>query len=171
MTFMRSIMKLENNVNMYRFRLALNLPRAEFSLFVRLEKVIRKYKEHFKEEPTIYRNVMKLFFEMVEELTGRKLADMNMEDMKLAAKRCSIERVAADQGVELGKSFWEVTINVFYIYPDKRDQLLIRYLVKAGFLHVRGDWEGYECELCQVKLTRTHISKDCPNVKAKQRNW
>ena len=115
----------------------MNIPRAEFSLFVRLEKVIWKYKEHLKEEPTIYRNVMKFFYETVEEYTGRTVADMNVEDLKLAAKRCSIERVEADEGVELGKSFWEVTMKVLYIYPDKRDQWLIRYLFKAGFLHVK----------------------------------
>ena len=154
---MRYIMKLKCNVSMYRFRLALNLLRAEFSLFVRLEMVIRKYKEHFNEEPTIYRNVMRLFYEMIEEYTGSKVADMNVEELKLAAKRCSIERVATEEGVELGKSFWEVTMKFLYVYPDKRDQLLIRYLVKAGFLHVREDWEGYDKELCQVKLTMTHI--------------
>ena len=168
MTFMRSIMKLASNVSTYRFRLALNLPRAEFSLFVRLEMVIRKYREHFKEEPTIYRKVMKLFYEMVEEYTGRKVTDMNVEDLKLAVKWCSIARVAADEGIELGKSYWEVTMKVLYVYPDKMDQLLIRYLVKASFLHVREDWEAYECELCQVKLTRTHISNECPYVKAER---
>ena len=42
------------------------------------------------------------------------------------------------------------------------------YLIKAGFLHVREDWEGYDCELCQVKLTRTHISNECQYVKAER---
>ena len=37
---------------------------------------------------------------------------MNVEDLKLAAKRCSIARVAADEGEELGKSFGEVTMKV-----------------------------------------------------------
>ena len=73
MTFMRSIMKLKCNVSTYRFRLALNLPKAELSLFVRLEMVKGKYKEHLNEEPTIYRNVMRLFNEMIEEYTGRKV--------------------------------------------------------------------------------------------------
>ena len=122
MTFMRSIMKLKCNVSRYGFRLALNLPRAELSLFVRLEMVISKYKEHFNEAPTIYRNVMRLFYEMIEEYTGRKVSDMNVEELKLAANRCIIARVAADEWVELGKSFWEVTMKVLYVYPDKRDQ-------------------------------------------------
>ena len=69
---MWSIMRLENNMSTYRLRLALKLPEAEFSLFVRLEMVIRKYNEYFKEEPTIYRNVIKLFYEMVEELPEGK---------------------------------------------------------------------------------------------------
>jgi hypothetical protein len=38
-------------------------------------------------------------------------------------------------------------------------------LVKAGYLHVREDWVGYDCDLCQVRLTRTHISNECPYVK------
>ena len=90
------------------------------------------------------------------------MADRNVEELKLAAKRCSISRVAADEGVELGKSFREVTMKVLYVDTDKREKLLIRYLVKAGFLHVREDWEGYDCQLCQVKLTRIQISNECP---------
>ena len=60
-------MKLENNVSTHRFRLEFNLPRAEFSLFVRLGVLIRKYKEHFNEKRTIYSNVMRLFYEFIEE--------------------------------------------------------------------------------------------------------
>ena len=90
---------------------------------------------------------MKFFYKMVEEYTGRKVADMTVDDLKMVAKRCSIARLAPDKGIELGKSFWEVTMKVLYVYPDKRDQLLIRYLLKAGFLHVREDWERYDCEL------------------------
>jgi hypothetical protein len=75
---------------------------------------------------------------MVEIYTGRKVADMTVDDLKLVAKRCSIARLAPDKGIELGKSFWEVTM---------KDQLLIRHLLKAGFLHVREDWERYDCEL------------------------
>ena len=64
---------------------------------------------------------------------------MNVEELKLAAKRCNIARVAADEWVELGKSFWEVTMKVLYVYPNKRDQSLIRYLVKASFLPIIED--------------------------------
>lgn len=46
MLFLRSILGFEHDVSSNRLRMAINLPKMTFELFIRLKRVIDKYKEH-----------------------------------------------------------------------------------------------------------------------------
>ena len=81
--------------------------------------------------------------------------------MEKSDKRCSLPRIGKDEGIQLGNSLFDVTIKKNGKWSDKRDNLLVKWLVKEGFLYVREDWDRIDCELCNVNETRTHITNDC----------
>ena len=42
----------------------------EYELFLRLTKVIDKYKKHFNEEPVIYRKIMAAYYDEISDYIG-----------------------------------------------------------------------------------------------------
>jgi len=92
MVFLRSIMSMKSCVSTRRFRLALNLPKMEFSLFVRFRKVLEKYREHLGEETRFHRTIVGYFENLIEESTVGKMENLEEWEWKDAAKRCCLKR-------------------------------------------------------------------------------
>ena len=163
MMFLRSIMGLKDNVSSNRLRMAINVPKMEFELFVRLKRVIDKYRKHFNEEPTIYTGIMKKFYEDINKYTVNRAEDMDDEELRKSAKRWSIVKLGIAESTEIGKNYFDVTMKSIYKYIDRRDFWLIRYIIKSGFLSER-EWTDRPpmCELCNIKITRKHLTNDCP---------
>ena len=139
--------------------MAINIPKMEYELFVRLKRVIDKYKEHFGEEPTIYKDIMAMFYSEINEYTGIRMEDQDDIQLRKIAKRWSVVKLGTKEGVEIGKEFFDTTMTNLYKYIDKRDFWLIRYMIKSGFLSER---EPYDCEICEgVELNRKHLTNKC----------
>ena len=141
MMFLRSILGFYDNVSSNRLRMAINIPKMEYELFVRLKRVIDKYKKHYGEEPVIYRDIMALFYKEINEYTGIRMEDQDDIQLRIVAKRWSVVKLGRAEEVEIGNEFFDTTMANLYKYIDRRDIWLIRYIIKSGFLSEREPYD------------------------------
>ena len=59
-------METKQNINTFRFRLALNLLRKEFAMYVRLRQVLKKKEERFWEKSMLYKAFVERFDELIK---------------------------------------------------------------------------------------------------------
>lgn len=59
-------METKQNINTFRFRLALNLLRKEFAMYVRLRQVLKKKEERFCEKSMLYKAFVERFDELIK---------------------------------------------------------------------------------------------------------
>ena len=166
MILLRSIMKMADNVSSNRFRMAINVPKMEYELFLRLKKVIEKYKKHFNEEPVIYRKIMAAYYDEISDYIGSRAEELEDNVLKSVTKKWSIVKLGRKEEVTIGDNFFAVTMKKLYKYIDKREFSLIKYMVKSSFLAGRG---SFQCELCGVELNRKHVTNECPYVDEERR--
>ena len=166
MILLRSIMKMADNVSSNRFRMAINVPKMEYELFLRLTKVIEKYKKHFNEEPVIYRKIMAAYDDEISDYIGSRAEELEDNVLKSVTKKWSIVKLGRKEEVTIGDNFFSVTMKKLYNYIDKREFSLIKYMVKSSFLAGRG---SFQCELCGVELNRKHVTNECPYVDEERR--
>jgi len=155
--YLRSILGLKHNVSSRRCRLVFGLPKLEHNLLVRLVKNVKKYKEHFGEIPSIYNRTL----EEYRKWSGldQPLTELPIEYLKSTVLNRSISDTAAKEGINVGTRFKEVIEKFLYRWPDRRENLLIRYIIKFGFFDPR---LFSECELCGGENSRTHVTNECP---------
>ena len=61
----------------------MNVPKMDYKLFVRLNRVKDKYKRHFNEEQVIYRRSMTACYKEISEYAGSRAEDV--EDILLTS--------------------------------------------------------------------------------------
>ena len=154
MKYVKSIVGVDRNVSNVRMRLALGIPKLEHLLFLRLNKIVRKYEGHFNECPYEYRNILNIYYNWIGEIENEK-------DYQL--KRRVIEKSLKDmgnmKGIDIGDEFLKMNKKYWFRYPDKRDGLVIRYLLNYGFFKER---LFPVCRFCGEKNSRTHMTNHCP---------
>ena len=165
MMFLRSMLKFADNVSSNRFRMTINVPKMEYDLFVRLKKVLDKYKRHFGDEPIIHKGIMKAYFDELAEYLGKSAEDMDYKQLKETAKRWSVVKLGRKEGITVGDNFFTVTMRSLFKYIDRRDFCLIRFMVKSGFLSER---DPLQCEVCGVELNRKHLTNVCPYMEVER---
>ena len=74
-------------------------------------------------------------------------------------KKWSVTRIGESEGVVIGDGFFEKTLRKMFVYIDRREDMVVRWLVKSGFLSER---EPYDCDVCKVEMTRRHVTNECP---------
>ena len=77
MIFLRSMLKFADNISSNRFRMTVNVPKMEYDLFVRLKRVIDKYKRHFGEEPVIYKGILIAYSEELSNHLGKRAEELS----------------------------------------------------------------------------------------------
>lgn len=99
----------------------------EFSLFVRLEKVLIKYEEQIVEKAILYHRIIEKSREPTMENSGIEVGEMKESELKEPAKQSNFYKVAKCEGINIGESFFKVTMKHLFKWPDRRKNLLIRY--------------------------------------------
>jgi hypothetical protein len=164
--YVKSILGLNNSCNSDRVRAALYKPRIEHSLWLMLRKNIKKYIKHFKSTPNIYDKInleYENWFKQGKPSLVYKQADLeNIDDreLKRLTAHLSVTQQASGIGVEVSANFKRKFDKHYYKYPDKRDGLLLRYLVNYGFFNGR---LFEKCQYCDGKNSRSHVTNDCPH--------
>ena len=90
MIFIRSMLKFADNISSNRFRMTVNVPKMEYDLFVRLKRVIDKYKRHFGEEPVIYKGILNVYYEELSNHLGKRAEELSDEQLNIETKRWSV---------------------------------------------------------------------------------
>ena len=154
--YIRSLLGLKNNVSKRRTRMVFGLPKLEHMLLCRLMKNVKKYVDHFGEYPSIYDKTVRMYAEW-----SGLAPEVGMVEPKLYKKIVyskSVTSAALAEGVEIGDRFWEVISRNFYKAPDRRENLVVKYLLKWGFFDPR---LFPVCELCGKDNSRTHVTNEC----------
>ena len=160
--YTKSVLGLKNCVNSRRIRLALGRPKVEHLLWLLLRKNLDKYERHFGTRPALYLKVDQLYTQWLRKgkrlLCQSDISRMPYSVLKLLVEERSLEDAAADLKVEVGDKFRESIRRNWFKFPDKRDALLIKYLVNYGFFNPRF---VPNCEWCGGANSRRHITNDC----------
>jgi hypothetical protein len=150
---------LGNNTSSDRIRLALYKPRIEHSLWALLKKNLKKYKSHFGEPPSLYVKIDAKYTAWFNK--SSHLIDPNKTTHKILKELIetkSINEIAKKLEVKLGTTFKGNLKKYYYVYPDKRDALLFRYIVNYGFFNPR---LFPVCQYCDQANSRKHVTNDC----------
>jgi hypothetical protein len=153
MRFIKSVIGVKDNTSSNRFRLALNIPLFEHDLFIRLHKVVQKYRDRFNEEPHLVLPILDKFIKDLKISPGD-----DKQVMKAKALSNSNKYLAELEGIELGEDHALVTGKYLYTWADKRDHFVLKYIINFGFFNVR---YRNTCELCNETSSRTHITNEC----------
>ena len=125
MMFLRSIMKLADNVSSNRFRMTLNTPKILYELFLRLKKVVDKYKMHFGEEPSLYKSTLENYHNELSEYLGKRSEGLSEKELNVAAKRWSVVKLGREENIVVGDNFFKGTMRSLYQNIDGRDRCMI----------------------------------------------
>ena len=114
MMFMRSMLGFGSCVGSTRLRIVINIPKMDYKLFVRLKRVLDKYKKHFGEEPKIHRDIVAKYFKELNESTPVKAEKINDDDLKKSVKRWSVVNLRRIEGIEIGPNFFDQKMKKIY---------------------------------------------------------
>ncbi len=154
---MRSLLSLKHNVSKRRTRLTFAIPKMEHQLLVRLVANVYKYTAHFGEFPTIYNRTLEVYggwsgLDWKTYGTHPKI----YKDLILSK---SIRDAAKFEGVVIGPRYMEVVTKYMYRWPDRRENLVVRWLIKFGFFDSR---LFPMSEYCEGENSRRHVTNECP---------
>jgi hypothetical protein len=154
--YLRSLLGLKNNVSSLRSRLVFGLSKLEHNLITRLVKNVRKYQEHFLEFPEIYRKTL----EEYRKWAGleQHILDIPLKELKQTFLDKSIQETARKENITIGPRFREIIDKFLYKWPDRRENMLVRYILKYGFFDPR---LFEQCKLCGEANSRTHVTNEC----------
>lgn len=163
MLYLRSILGFEHNISSNRLRVAINVTKIEFELFIRTEESDRQVHGTFTRRTYhLQRHNKKILWinkwvprDKCRRYRRWEINEGQEEEIKLG----KIE------GVTIGENYFDVTMTKLYLYIDKRDFWITRYLIISWFLSERNP---YDCEQCKVELTRRHLKTECPYLDEKR---
>ena len=164
--YTKSILGLSNQVNSNRLRVILNRPLDRHMLWVLMRKSMRKYKNHFGEEPWIYNKISYEYEKWLGKLAGNEKTEeiykMEKKDygkFKSIVGDYSIKSLAIEDGLEIAEHYRATHYKKYFMSWDKRDGHMIRYLVNHGFYKAR---IIPTCKHCGEANSRTHVTNICP---------
>lgn len=164
--YTKSILGLSNQVNSDRLRVILNRPLDRHCLWALMRKNMRKYKNHFGEEPWIYNKISFEYEKWLKELAGKEKAEeifamevANYGKFKWTVGDYSIRSMALEDGLDIAQNYREVHNKQYFMAWDKRDGHMIRYLVNHGFYKARFI---PLCKHCGEANSRKHVTNECP---------
>ena len=138
--YTKSILGLSNQVNSNRLRIILNRPLDRHSLWVLMRKNMRKYMNHFNDEPWIYNKINLEYEKWFSNLAGKenltKMIEIEKIDygkFKWSVGDYSIKSLAIEDNLEIADHYRETHNKKYFMAWDKRDGHMIRYLVNHGF--------------------------------------
>ena len=153
MKYIRSIINIKDNVKSNLLRLVLCMPRIEYNLFNRLINVIEKYEKHFNEKLPIFNIIINAF----NIRTGADKINNKKIRYEIIKQR-NIENIALFEGININNNYINFFNKYYYRFCDKRDNLMIKFLVNYGFFESR---LFPICKYCGKNNSRSHIIKEC----------
>lgn len=164
--YTKSILGLSNQVNSDRLRIILNRPLDRHCLWVLMRKNMRKYMNHFNDEPWIYNKINLEYEKWLSNLAGKenlaKMIEIEKIDygkFKWSVGDYSIKSLAIEDNLEIADHYRGTHNKKYFMAWDKRDGHMIRYLVNHGFYKARFI---PRCEHCGEENSRTHVTNICP---------
>ena len=165
MKYTKSIQGFKNQVCSNRLRVILNRPLDRHILWELLRKNLIKYKNHYGEKAWIYNKINVKYEKWLKSMGDRDrfMTIMTMEKVnyrmfKMNISDCSIEYLALEQKIRLGKEYRMLHKKRYYKSYDNRDKHMMNYLLDHGF------WKGRyfkKCELCGDDNSRWHVTNKC----------
>lgn len=154
--YLRSLLGLKNNVSSRRCRLVFGLPKLEHNLLVRLVKNVKIYMSHFGVFPVIYQKTLEEYRKWA--CIEKSLISVPADSLKSTVLTKSITDTAGKEGITVGPKFQEIIDKYLFRWPDRRENLLVKYIIKFGFFDPR----LFEiCKLCGGTNSRTHVTNEC----------
>jgi hypothetical protein len=169
--YTKAILGLNNQVNSDRLRLILNRPKERYTLWVLLRKTLRKYSKHFKSEAWIFNRINFGYEEWLRKsghagnetktnalVYGKYLEKLDYKSFKSLVVKVSKNQLANELGIKIGSDYYDTHSKYYFMFPDKRDGHLIRYLLDFGF------YKNRFCEICKhcgQANSRKHVTNDC----------
>ena len=164
--YTKSILGLSNQVSSDRLRIILNRPLDRHSLWVLMRKNMRKYKNHFGDEPWIFNKIDSEYEKWLYKVAGNeKAAEIiknekgNYGKFKWYICDYSIKSMAVEDGLEIADHYRSTHNKKYFMAWDKRDGHMIRYLVNFGFYRSR---IIPLCMHCGEANSRAHVTNICP---------
>lgn len=148
---------MKHNVSSNRCRLAFGLAKLEYHLILRLVKNVNKYVNHFGEYPEIYRRTLNEYLKWANNVQPR--IKTLIKTLKPYLLEKSITGTALKENIVIGPRFREMIDKYLYSWPDRRKNLLARYIFKYGFSHAR---LFPLCGSCGGDNSRTDVTDICP---------
>jgi hypothetical protein len=154
--YLRSLLGLKNNVSSRRCRLVFGLPKLEHNLLIRLVKNVKTYMSYFKGMPKIYLKTLEEYGKWAG--SEKPLITIPLKDLKNTVLNKSITDTAGIEGIKIGPNFQKIIDKHLFRWPDRRENLLVKYIIKYGFFDPR----LFEiCKLCGGSNSRTHVTNQC----------
>ena len=153
MKYIKSIINTKDNVKNNLLRLVLCLPRLEYNLFNRLLNVKEKYENHFNEKIPIFNIIIEAF----NKRTGAiQIKNKNKRYETILIK--NIEKIAEYEDILVSPEYMNLFNKYYFRFCDKRDNLLIKFMVNYGFFNSR---LFPECKYCGLENSREHVVNKC----------
>jgi len=127
---------------------------------------MKKYKDHFGEEPCMYNKINYDYERWLDIVAGKEksqelfeLERIDYGKFKWNIGEYSIRSMALNDGLEIADNYKETNNKKYYMAWDKRDRHMIRYLVNHGFYKAR---IIPICKHCGKPNSRSHVTNNCP---------
>jgi hypothetical protein len=129
---LKSIFDLPENTSHRRLQVVLGEPDLRVRLSVRLLKNWHKYKEHFEEEPEVVKQILKTYF--IHDDLERTSSTTQYEEIKRTLINKNLSSGKGNEeylGVTLKENHKEFLKKYVFCYPDKRDNLVMKYFTRT----------------------------------------
>ena len=138
-----------------RFMLAIANDSFKNTMMIRLLKVIKKYRMHFNEHPTLYNNIINEIGNWYGEMDD----NININTIKKNTIIKSLKELVEKNGIKSSESYRKVAKKYCYKGSALEEICFIRYICEAGWTNNHkkcyrfGSEKGY---------TKEHVLNKCP---------
>ena len=151
--YIKSIINTKDNAKNNLLRLVLCLPRLEYNLFNRLLNIIEKYEIHFNEKLPIFNTIIDAF----NIRTGANQIKNKYNRYEII-KFNNIKMIAKQENIIVSGRYQQLYNKYYYRYCDRRDNLLIKFMINYGFFDSR---LFLKYKYCGMNNSRAHVVNEC----------
>ena len=172
--FMRNIIGLGKGTPKSRFMLAIANGSFRNTMMIRLLKVIKKYRMHFNEHPTLYNDIINEFGKWYGEMDD----NITITTIKKNTINKSLKELAEKNDIKISEGYRNVVKKYWYKGSALEERCFIRYICETGWTNNHkkcyrcGSEEGYtkehvlnKCPVFEPWRNRTRKKIGCNNIK------
>ena len=150
--FMRNIIGLGKGTPKSRFMLAIGNGSFRNTMMIRLLKVIKKYRMHFNEHPTLYNDVINEFGKWYGEIDD----NISINTIKKNTIIKSLKELAEKNELKISEGYRKVVKKYWYRGSALEERCFIRYICETGWTN--NHKKCYRCD-SEEGYTKEHVLK------------